>query len=262
MAKKKVPKSAPSDYGLTSTGTPTVDAALMEAAEQYGIPPAVMFATAQQESGLNPQAVGDQGTSFGLFQEHEGGELTSVAFAENPVDAAQKAAQTFAAARAQMPNATWGQIVAAAQRPANQAAYAQSVNGMLGKAGNMPASQAASVLGGSVSPQLLKSGDSAAAYSPSNPSTSELALLGSVSNAATPAPLQAYQTLNAITQPVTGQSVPGVSSLNPVTTYNQATAGLPTSNMGTASNSSGIVPVGDSASEWATAIQQSYPQKQ
>ena len=151
---------APSDIGATSTGNSSVDQAIFSAAAKYGVPPEVLFADAQVESGLDPNRVGDQGTSFGLFKEHEGGELTTVANATNPQYAADLAAQTFKAAQQQNPNMTWGQIAAAAQRPADQAGYAVKVNSELGAAGNMPSNQAAQSLGANVSPNLLKAGGS------------------------------------------------------------------------------------------------------
>lgn len=39
----------------------------------YGVPIWVTDSIATQESNLNPAAVGDQGTSFGIFQLHQGG---------------------------------------------------------------------------------------------------------------------------------------------------------------------------------------------
>lgn len=44
-------------------------------AMQFGIPDAIWEDVAQTESVYNPQAVGDNGTSFGLFQLHIGGQL-------------------------------------------------------------------------------------------------------------------------------------------------------------------------------------------
>lgn len=41
---------------------------------QHGIPPALISAIIQVESGWDPRAVGDGGTSFGLFQLHIGGQ--------------------------------------------------------------------------------------------------------------------------------------------------------------------------------------------
>lgn len=37
-------------------------------AAAYGLPPESMIALAKAESGLNPHAIGDNGTSYGLFQ--------------------------------------------------------------------------------------------------------------------------------------------------------------------------------------------------
>jgi Transglycosylase SLT domain len=156
---------APSDIGATSSGSTTVDQAIFAAAAKYGVPPEVLFADAQVESGLNPTAVGDG--SYGLFQEQEGGELTTIANAENPTYAANLAAQTFKAAQQANPNMTWGQIAAAAQRPANQVGYAQQVNAQLGTAGQMPSVQAAQALGTNVSSNLLKEGTTLAPASPS-----------------------------------------------------------------------------------------------
>lgn len=44
-------------------------------AREYNVPDSVWETIAYEESGFNTQAVGDQGTSFGLFQLHEGGQL-------------------------------------------------------------------------------------------------------------------------------------------------------------------------------------------
>jgi len=46
-------------------------------AVQYGVPIAIWEDVAYAESGYNPKAIGDQGTSFGLFQLHIGGQLPS-----------------------------------------------------------------------------------------------------------------------------------------------------------------------------------------
>ena len=47
------------------------------AAQRYNLDPNALRAIAFNESGLNPFAVGDNGTSFGLFQLHVGGALPS-----------------------------------------------------------------------------------------------------------------------------------------------------------------------------------------
>lgn len=49
--------------------------AVAPVAKQYGVPDAVWETVAYVESGFNPRAVGDNGTSFGLFQLHQGGQL-------------------------------------------------------------------------------------------------------------------------------------------------------------------------------------------
>lgn len=96
-------------------------------------------ATSAVETGgsFNPSIVGDQGTSFGLFQLHQGGELGSntEAWADNPVNNATRAIGTIADTMASEPNVTPGQIAANAQRPADQTGYARDVNGDLNLSG-------------------------------------------------------------------------------------------------------------------------------
>jgi hypothetical protein len=52
-----------------------VYSAVHPVAAQYGVPDPIWETVAYMESGYNPNAVGDAGTSFGLFQLHEGGQL-------------------------------------------------------------------------------------------------------------------------------------------------------------------------------------------
>jgi murein DD-endopeptidase MepM/ murein hydrolase activator NlpD len=54
---------------------PAVIQAIVRASRQSGIDPTLMTAVSLEESGLNPRAVGDQGTSYGLTQLHQGGAL-------------------------------------------------------------------------------------------------------------------------------------------------------------------------------------------
>lgn len=49
--------------------------AVAPVAQRYGVPDSIWETVAYQESGFNTRAVGDNGTSFGLFQLHEGGQL-------------------------------------------------------------------------------------------------------------------------------------------------------------------------------------------
>ena len=53
----------------------TPAAIVASTAKSYGIPTWLALDIAQMESGMNPKAVGDHGTSFGLFQLHKGGQL-------------------------------------------------------------------------------------------------------------------------------------------------------------------------------------------
>ena len=51
---------------------------IARAAKQAGVDPIRALAIALEESGGNPRAVGDQGTSFGAYQLHQGGALGSM----------------------------------------------------------------------------------------------------------------------------------------------------------------------------------------
>lgn len=105
---------------------------IVNVAKQKGVDPYLAIATAIQESGLNPQAVGDQGTSFGLFQLHEGGELGALSPTQafDPTTNASVALGVFANTAAGNPNLSPGDIAADSQRPADAAGYARSVNGI------------------------------------------------------------------------------------------------------------------------------------
>lgn len=46
-------------------------------ATQLGIPSRILYSVIQVESGFNPTAIGDNGTSFGILQLHEGGQAPS-----------------------------------------------------------------------------------------------------------------------------------------------------------------------------------------
>lgn len=46
---------------------------IIETADRYGLPAWIPLDIARRESGLNPNSVGDNGSSFGLFQLHRGG---------------------------------------------------------------------------------------------------------------------------------------------------------------------------------------------
>lgn len=82
-ARKSTPSSmttnnvAPAQQPQRNVSTPRVSAntnardiqsMIVRIAKEEGVDPAIMLAIAQQESGFNPNAVGDGGKSFGLFQ--------------------------------------------------------------------------------------------------------------------------------------------------------------------------------------------------
>lgn len=112
-------------------GLPAAAQTVAGVAESLGVDPRLALADAQQESGLDPTAVGDQGTSFGLFQLHQGGELGNLTASQafNPQTNATVALSEFAAVEQANPGITDpGTIAALAERPANPGAYAASVD--------------------------------------------------------------------------------------------------------------------------------------
>jgi cell wall-associated NlpC family hydrolase len=111
---------------------------IVQVANQLGIPPALALAIAQQESGMDPNAVGGSSAqpSYGLFQlEVNGGEGDGLSMQQllDPWTNAHVALSTVAAVYRAHPNWSYGDIAAAAQRPANPGAYAASVNALVGK---------------------------------------------------------------------------------------------------------------------------------
>lgn len=102
---------------------------IVATAQRMGKDPVTALATAMHESGLNPFAVGDHGTSFGLFQLHKGGELgkMSPGQAFDPIT-------NIATALSHFGSGTGGAMAAHAQRPANPAAYAKAVDALMPKA--------------------------------------------------------------------------------------------------------------------------------
>lgn len=108
------------------------------AAARHGADPTLAVAMMLVESGGNEHAVGDGGTSFGLFQLHQGGMLTaaglSPAQAFDPATNANVAMRSLAATARSRPHADPGTIAAASQRPADQAGYAVKVNAAMAEA--------------------------------------------------------------------------------------------------------------------------------
>jgi hypothetical protein len=107
--------------------------AIVSAAHQLGVDPVLAIADSYVESGWNPRAVGDGGTSFGLFQLHRGGELGSLTpeQAFDPLTNALRALSEFALVQKRSPGLDPGQLAAQSERPAHQDAYAARVDQVL-----------------------------------------------------------------------------------------------------------------------------------
>jgi hypothetical protein len=107
-----------------------IETVILDVSHSLGVDPYLAIATAQQESALNPRAVGDHGTSFGLFQLHEGGELGDLTEEQafNPRTNATVALTEVAKVADAHPEWSPGHVAAAAQRPADQVDYANAVN--------------------------------------------------------------------------------------------------------------------------------------
>lgn len=115
----------------------TVVNAITSVARQLGVDVNLALATAYQESGFNPTAVGDNGSSFGIYQLHRGGELGTLtqAQANDPTRNAQVSLSVVRQVANKSPGASPGTIAAAAQRPANRAGYAASVDSLYSELG-------------------------------------------------------------------------------------------------------------------------------
>ena len=109
-----------------------------DVAREQGVDPVVAVAMMLVESGGNAGAVGDGGTSFGLFQLHKGGMLTAAGLtAQQAFDPRTNAAvslKSLAHEWKKGPNRSPGAIAAASQRPADPAGYARKVDAMMDRA--------------------------------------------------------------------------------------------------------------------------------
>lgn len=126
--------------GTVPSGLTPVEQTVYDVAVAEGVDPRLALADAQVESGLSPTAVGDQGTSFGLFQLHQGGELGSLSPAQafDPYTNAQVALSEFAAVARSQPGLDPGALAAAAERPANPGAYATRVDAVYNNPSFLP----------------------------------------------------------------------------------------------------------------------------
>jgi cell wall-associated NlpC family hydrolase len=103
---------------------------IRKAARATGADPAALLATSLVETGARPGIVGDQGTSFGPFQFHQGGALGT----HNRQWADSYAAYLNRAQEFKRLGVHGGAGAAAVQRPADPTGYASKVQADLGEA--------------------------------------------------------------------------------------------------------------------------------
>lgn len=112
---------------------------VVDVAKQVGVDPKLAVAMMLVESGGDNKAVGDNGTSFGLFQLHDGGMLTSAGLtsqqAFDPRTNAEVSLGALAKVVERMGNT--GEAAAASQRPADPVGYAAKVNASLDEAAEL-----------------------------------------------------------------------------------------------------------------------------
>lgn len=99
-------------------------------ARNLGIDPRLAVADAYQESKLNPQAVGDNGTSFGVFQLHKGGELGSLTPTQ-AFDVDTNSVTALSVFKKNQGTYSGGTLAAKSQRPADPIGYAASVDSLV-----------------------------------------------------------------------------------------------------------------------------------
>lgn len=116
--------NSPVTTGKDGTDRESIIRMIREIAPKYGADPNLMIADAIVESNLRPSAIGDNGTSFGLFQDHIGGAGGKTkAEASQYLDARKSiehAAQRFAGKRT-------AEDAYQVQRPADHAGYVAKV---------------------------------------------------------------------------------------------------------------------------------------
>lgn len=110
-----------------------------QVARQHGVDPTVAVAMMLVESGGDNTAVGDGGTSFGLFQLHRGGMLTAAGLtpdqAFDPRTNATVALKSYAHEHAKgHARRSPGEIAAASQRPFDPVGYARKVDAAMDRA--------------------------------------------------------------------------------------------------------------------------------
>lgn len=128
-----------SGIGAVSSDARSNAQVVARVARQHGVDPTVAVAMMLVESGGNNRAVGDGGTSFGLFQLHRGGMLTAAGLtsdqAFDPQTNANVALRSYAHEHAKgHSRRTPGEIAAASQRPFDPVGYARKVDAAMDRA--------------------------------------------------------------------------------------------------------------------------------
>lgn len=153
-----------------------------------GVPAAIWETIATVESGMNPNAIGDNGTSYGLFQLHEGGQLPAD-YNNNPSPVldpalnAQIAAPAIAAAYKSTPGSPstlsyWVAFAAASGHPGGSSSNPATQAEALKLYQQYNSTSGASTVGGSTLASTSSGGDCNWA----NPLTYPTCVQNSVSN--------------------------------------------------------------------------------
>jgi soluble lytic murein transglycosylase-like protein len=128
------------DAAAAPSGSAAANARVVaQVAREQGVDPTVAVAMMLVESGGRANAVGDGGTSFGLFQLHEGGMLTAAGLSStqafdprtNAAVALKSYAHEWSKGHARR---SPGEIAAASQRPADPVGYAAKVDAAMDRA--------------------------------------------------------------------------------------------------------------------------------
>jgi len=112
---------------------------VVEVAKEVGVDPKLAVAMMLVESGGDNRAVGDNGTSFGLYQLHKGGMLTDAGLTkEQAFDPRTNAEVSLGnLAKIDQNYSDPGKAAAASQRPAEPADYARKVNASMDEAAEL-----------------------------------------------------------------------------------------------------------------------------
>lgn len=136
-----------------ASGSGAVYEAIARAAKENGVPLGLALAIAQHESGFDAgNTTGDNGHSWGLYQLYDKGEGAGMGNRRlDPYTNASTALKVVGQVLKANPGLSWGEIAAKAQRPADPAGYATTINGIVSRARNDPNYFATQLKGAKVS---------------------------------------------------------------------------------------------------------------